>query len=135
MGSIRTERINEEVQKELANILREVKDPRVSRAFVSVTGADVSADLSVAKIYYSSLGKVSPDDVHKGIVSASGFIRRELAHRLNLRQTPELRFFRDESIAHGAHMAQIMREVASEDRRNQEQREDKEDKEDKEENE
>ena len=91
----------------MASILREVKDPRVRDAFVSVTGADVTPDLKYAKIYYSHL-QGDAKEVAKGLKSSSGFIRRMLAERLNLRMTPELTFVVDESIAHGAHIASIL---------------------------
>ena len=107
MANHRRGRINDEVLKEMAGILREVKDPRVKDAFISVTGAEVTPDLKYAKIFYSHLrGDVK--DVAKGLKSSSGFIRHKLAERLNLRITPELTFLVDESIAHGAHIASLL---------------------------
>ena len=112
MANYRRGRVNEEISRELSQILREVKDPRVSTAFISVTGVDCTADLRSAKIYYSSMGgKDDSEGVEKGMKSAVGFIRRELARRLNLRQTPELRFIRDGSIEHGAHISELLRSV------------------------
>ena len=107
MAKHRRGRINDEVLKEMAGILREVKDPRVRDAFVSVTGADVTPDLKYAKIYYSHL-QGDAKEVAKGLKSSAGFIRRMLAERLNLRMTPELTFVVDESIAHGAHIASLL---------------------------
>ncbi|MBQ9080827.1 MAG: 30S ribosome-binding factor RbfA [Clostridia bacterium] len=107
MAKHRRGRINDEVLKEMAEILREVKDPRVRDAFISVTGADVTPDLKYAKIYYSHLQGDSKE-VSKGLKSSAGFIRRKLAERLNLRITPELTFIVDESIAHGAHIASLL---------------------------
>ena len=107
MGKYRRGRINEEMQKELTVILRKVKDPRVSDAFISVTAADCTADLKYAKIYYSALSG-DPKEVAKGLKAANGFIRRELARTLNLRITPELTFLPDTSIAYGAHIASIL---------------------------
>ena len=107
MAKHRRGRINDEVLKEMAGILREVKDPRVRDAFVSVTGADVTPDLKYAKIYYSHL-KGDAKEVAKGLKSSVGFIRRMLAERLNLRMTPEITFVVDESIAHGAHIASLL---------------------------
>ena len=107
MAKHRRGRINDEVLKEMAGILREVKDPRVRDAFVSVTGADVTPDLKYAKIYYSHL-QGDTKEVAKGLKSSAGFIRRMLAERLNLRMTPELTFVVDESIAHGAHIASLL---------------------------
>lgn len=108
MGAYRQDRINEAVAAELTEILRQVKDPRVSRAFVSISGAEVSKDLSFAKIFYSVLG---PDrDVEAGIASASGFIRGELAHRLNLRITPKLNFVREHGAERAMDIARILKE-------------------------
>lgn len=107
MAKYRQGRINEEIQKEMASILRRVKDPRVSDAFISVTAADCTPDLKYAKIYYSALSS-DPKEIAKGLKAANGFIRRELARSLNLRITPELTFLPDSSIAYGAHIASIL---------------------------
>ncbi len=107
MGKYRRGRINEEMQKELMNILRTVKDPRVQNAFMSVTAADVTPDLKYAKIYYSAL-QGDEKELQAGLKAAAGYIRRELAHTLNLRITPELTFLRDTSITYGAHIASIL---------------------------
>lgn len=107
MAKYRQGRINEEIQREMTSILRRVKDPRVSDAFISVTAADCTADLKYAKIYYSALSG-DPKEVSKGLKAANGFIRRELARSLNLRITPELTFLPDTSIAYGAHIASIL---------------------------
>jgi ribosome-binding factor A len=107
MAKYRQGRINEEIQREMTSILRRVKDPRVSDAFISVTAADCTADLKYAKIYYSALSG-DPKEVAKGLKAANGFIRRELARSLNLRITPELTFLSDTSIAYGAHIASIL---------------------------
>ena len=107
MANYRRGRINDEVHKELANILREVKDPRVKDAFVSVTAVDVTPDLKYAKVYYSAL-RGEPKEVAKGLKAASGFMRSQIAQRLNLRITPELSFYVDDSISHGAHIAKLL---------------------------
>lgn len=107
MAKYRRGRINEEMQKELTVILRRVKDPRVSDAFISITAADCTADLKYAKIYYSAMGG-DKKEIAKGLRAASGFIRRELAGSLNLRMTPELTFIEDTSVAYGAHIASIL---------------------------
>ena len=107
MANYRRGRINDEVQRELASILREVKDPRVKDAFVSITAVDVTPDLKFAKVYYSAL-KGEPKELAKGLRAASGFMRSQIAQRLNLRITPELTFFVDESISHGAHIAKLL---------------------------
>jgi ribosome-binding factor A len=126
----RLNRINDLVQKELMQILkRESNDPRLNN--LNVTGVDVSRDLSVAKIYYTdfiSVGyvKLSEDDtdsgksnddnhkrnsVKKALDKASGFLRRELARRCDLRKTPELRFIYDKSIDQGSNIEEILRSV------------------------
>ena len=107
MAKYRQDRINDQMQKELMSILRRVKDPRVQDAFLSVTAVDCTADLKYAKIYYSAL-RGDAKEIAKGLKAATGFIRRELAHSLNLRITPELSFLQDSSITYGAHIASIL---------------------------
>ena len=116
MAKYRQSRINEEMQKELMSILRRVKDPRISEAFISITAADCTADLKYAKIYYSAL-RGDAKEIAKGLRAASGFIRRELARSLNLRMTPELTFIADTSITYGAHISSILNnlEISEED--------------------
>jgi len=110
MASYRIDQINEQVQEVMTGIFRTVKDPRVSKAFVSVTGADVSKDLSVAKIYYSVLaGK--EEGVAEGLKSAGGYIRSELASRLNLRITPKLTFIKDDSTAKAMHIVSLLKDI------------------------
>ena len=110
MANYRRGRINDEVQKVVAAALRDVKDPRVQSAFVSVTAAEVTPDLKYAKIYYSAL-RGEPKQTAAGLKSCTGFIRRQIAQELNLRVTPELTFALDESIAHGAHIAEVLKEL------------------------
>ena len=110
MPKYRRGRINDEMQKEMASILREVKDPRVKDAFVSVTGAEVTADLKYAKIFYSAL-RGDEKELSRGLKSSAPFVRGELARRLNLRITPELTFIRDTSIQHGAHIATLLHQI------------------------
>ena len=110
MPKYRRGRINDEMQSAVASILREVKDPRVKDAFVSVTGAEVTADLKYAKIFYSAL-RGDDKEIARGLKSSSAFIRGELARRLNLRITPELTFIRDTSLAHGAHIASLLHQI------------------------
>ncbi len=107
MAKYRQGRINDEMQKEIAAILREVKDPRVSGAFVSVTGVEATPDLKFAKVYYSVLSG-DKKEIGKGLKSSAGFIRGQLARRMNLRMTPELSFHEDNSIAYGAHISKIL---------------------------
>lgn len=107
MAKYRRDRINDEMRREMMDILRKVKDPRVQDAFVSVTAVDCTADLKYAKIYYSAL-RGDEKELAKGLKAATGFIRRELAAGLNLRITPELIFVRDSSITYGAHISSIL---------------------------
>lgn len=90
--------------------LREVKDPRVSNAFISVTAVDVTPDLKYAKVYYSAMNG-DKKEVAKGLKSSAGYIRRMLAARMNLRMTPELSFYEDNSIAHGAHISKLLNSI------------------------
>lgn len=107
MANYRRGRINDEVQKELAEIIREVKDPRVKDAFISITGVEVAPDLKFAKVYYSVFTG-DKKEVGKGLRSSAGFMRGQLARRMNLRMTPELSFYEDNSIAYGAHISKIL---------------------------
>ena len=115
MANYRRGRINDEVQKALSEILREVKDPRVSSAFISITGAEVTPDLKFAKIYYSLLGadgdKEKEKKVAEGLKSSNGYIRRALARAVDLRQTPELTFILDRSGANGAYISSLLHKV------------------------
>ncbi len=106
----RQERVNDSVARELGEIIRGVKDPRVAGAFVTVNSAHVTPDLKFAKIYFGTIVG-DPEDVQKGLESASGFLRTALAKRLNLRQTPELTFIHDKSAEHGAHIAQVLKDL------------------------
>ena len=110
MANYRRGRINDEMHKTLAEILREVKDPRVSGAFVSVTGVDVTPDLKYAKVYYSAM-QGDKKEVYLGLKSSAGFIRRQVAQRMNLRATPEFTFVEDNSIAYGAHISNLLHSI------------------------
>ena len=114
MPSNRIGRINEEIQRELATLIRTVKDPRV-HGLVSITAVDTTSDLRWAKIYVSVLDKSDVKEVVKGLKSAGGFLRRELGRALQLRYTPELQFIADDSIQHGAHILEILRQVERQD--------------------
>ncbi|MCR4830055.1 MAG: 30S ribosome-binding factor RbfA [Pseudobutyrivibrio sp.] len=111
-NSVKNTRINEEVMRELSNIIRlEVKDPRISPV-TSVVSVEVAPDLKTCKAYISVLG--DDEAVKKtieGLKSSAGFIRRELAHRVNLRNTPEITFVSDQSIAYAAKMSKLIDEV------------------------
>ena len=110
MTSNRIGRINEEIQRELADQLRRLKDPRVSSGMVSIIRVDTTGDLRYARVYVSALDKSREKEVLKGLKSASGFLRRELGRALQLRYTPELQFIADDSIQHGAHILEVLRD-------------------------
>ena len=109
MASNRIGRINEEIQRELANLIRTVKDPRV-HGLVSITAVDTTSDLRYAKVYVSVLDRSDVNEVVRGLKSAGGYLRRELGTRLSLRYTPELVFERDDSIDKGAHILSMLRD-------------------------
>ena len=109
MPSNRIRRINEEIQRELASLIPNVKDPRVT-GMISVTAVETTPDLRWAKVYVSMLDKSSAAQVVKGLKSAAGYLRRELGRALNLRYTPELLFVEDDSIDKGAHILEMLRD-------------------------
>ena len=116
MASNRISRINEEIQRELSEQFRRLKDPRVSQTgMVTITRVDTTGDLRYARIYISALDKSQEKEVLKGLKSAAGFLRRELGRSLQLRYTPELQFVADDSIQHGAHILEVLRQVEQQD--------------------
>ena len=132
MAKYRRGRINDEMQKAVAEIIRGVKDPRVSGSFISITGADVTADLKYAKIYYSVLGATETEkkkEIAKGLKSSAGYIRGKIAGMLNLRITPELAFVEDTSINYGAHIASLLEGITYADDENESEEEEAEDEE------
>ena len=110
--SIKHTRVNTEVQRELSNILRGgIKDPRVA-PWTSVVAVEVAPDLKTSKAYISVLGdEKAQQDTLKGLQSAEGYIRRELARTLNMRNTPEIQFVLDQSIEYGVRMSRKIDEV------------------------
>lgn len=112
-NSIKNTRINMEVQRELSQIIRmEVKDPRLSSAMTSVVSVEVSPDLKYCKAFISVLGdQEARKAVEEGLNSALGYIRRELARRVNLRNTPEIKFVLDQSIEYGVAMSRLIDDV------------------------
>ena len=110
MAGNRINRINEEIQKELSALFRDLKDPRVQGGMVTVTHVDTTSDLRYAKVFVSVLDKEREKDVLKGLKSAAGYLRRELGQAIQLRYTPELQFIADDSIEQGAHILQMLRD-------------------------
>ena len=111
-NSIKNTRINGEVMRELSNIIRgEIKDPRI-HPLTSVVAVEVAPDLKTCKAYISVLGdETAQADTIRGLKSAEGYIRRELAHTLNMRNTPEITFVLDQSIEYGVNMSKKIDEV------------------------
>ena len=108
MASNRIGRINEEIQRELADLLRTLKDPRVQATMISVTRVETTPDLRYAKVFVSFLEKSKAAEALKGPRSAGGYLRRELGAALQLRYTPELQWQEDDSITRGAHMLDLL---------------------------
>ncbi len=115
-NSVKNTRINGEVLKELSNIIRsEIKDPRIN-PMTSVVAVEVAPDLKTCKAYISVLGdEKSQRDTITGLKSAEGYIRRQLARTVNLRNTPEIRFILDQSIEYGINMSKLIDEVTEHD--------------------
>lgn len=115
-NSIKNTRINGEVQKELSNIIRnEIKDPRI-HPMTSVMAVEVAPDFKTCKAYISVLGdKEAKEATIKGLKNAEGYVRRQLAGSLNLRNTPEIRFILDESIEYGVAMSKLIDDVTKKD--------------------
>lgn len=108
MASNRIGRINEEIQREMSDLLRELKDPRVHKTMLSITRVETTPDLRYAKIYVSLLDKEYTKETLAGLKSSAGYLRRELGRSLQLRYTPELQWQADDSITHGAHILELL---------------------------
>ena len=117
MASNRIATINQEIQKELASLIRNLKDPRVQDTMISITHVETTPDLRYAKVYASFLQEERANEALKGLKSASGYLRRELGRALQLRYTPELVWTLDDSITYGAKMLKLINslEVGSDD--------------------
>ncbi|MDR0405585.1 MAG: 30S ribosome-binding factor RbfA [Clostridiales bacterium] len=114
MGVNRINRINEEIKKEISAVIRELKDPRIAE-MTSVIAVDVTKDMRWCKVFVSVLGDdARQDGTLKGLKSAAGFVRKEIGHRLGLRYTPEVLFHLDHSIAHGAHINEVLHKIGGE---------------------
>lgn len=113
-NSIKNTRINGEVMRELSNIIRsEIKDPRIN-PMTSVVSVEVTPDLKLCRAYISVLGdEESQKSTLEGLRSAEGYIRRQLASTINLRNTPEVKFILDQSIEYGVNMSRLIDEVNS----------------------
>ncbi len=102
MGTYKQDRAAEDIKRELAAVIRELKDPRIAEHLISVARAEVSGDLSFVKVYISAIeGLDVAKSAVKALTNATGLIRREVGKRLHLRKAPELKFIADDSIAYG----------------------------------
>lgn len=108
MASNKLARTNDDIQRVLSALLREIKDPRVQQGMISVTRVETTGDLRYSKIWLSVLGMQDEKEFKRGLKSASGWLRRELGSSMNLRYTPELVFEIDHSIEYGAHINQVI---------------------------
>ena len=122
-GSMRSLRINTEVQRELGRLISmELKDPRV-HPMTTVVSCEVTTDLKICKAYISALAdEKERKETMEGLKSAAPFLRRSLAQTINLRNTPELIFIEDQSIEHGISMSKLIDEVSAQDRKARELR-------------
>jgi len=103
MGSFRVNRISEDVKKELTNVMRQLKDPRINTGLITIVRVEVTSDLSYATVYVSSLNGIEgAKEAVEGFKSAAGFIRREVCKKVKMRRSPEFRFIADDSIEYSA---------------------------------
>ena len=111
MAGYRVDRVSEDIKREIAAIMRELKDPRI-QGMLTVVNVDVSSDASFAKVYVSAMEGIEPAKLAlKGLTSATGYIRREVGKRLHLRKTPELKFIADDSIERGMEIAKKLGDI------------------------
>lgn len=108
MASKRIDGINQEIQKELSQLLRTVKDPRVQDVMISITRVETTPDLRFTKVYVSFLQESKAADAMKGLKSAAGYLRRQIAANLQLRHAPEIQWALDDSITYGAKMLKLI---------------------------
>ena len=113
MGSIKLERISSSILRELSSIIYEEVHNDVIRS-VTITDARVTNDLSRCKVYYTFYGNYEKNEVQKELANASSFLRGELSKRIDIRNTPELRFVYDESTEYGEHIEEIIEEIHKE---------------------
>lgn len=112
MASHRIGRTTEDIKRELTAVLRELKDPRVADAMISIVRVEVSNDLSFCKVYVSAMeGLDRAKEAVKGLKSASGFIRREIGSRLSLRHVPQMQFEATDSIEYSANISRMLNEL------------------------
>ena len=114
MAGYRIDRVSEDIKREIAAIIRELKDPRI-QGMLTVVNVEVSSDASFAKVYVSAMeGIDTAKTAVKGLTSATGYIRREIGKRLHLRKTPELKFIADDSIEKGMNITRMLNTIINE---------------------
>ena len=109
--SNRIGRTNDDIQRVLSELLRQVKDPRVQQGMISVTRLETTGDLRYANVWLSELGQLDQRQIKPGLKSCGPWLRRELGSALSLRYTPELVFELDHSIEYGAHISRLIEEL------------------------
>ncbi|THF81223.1 30S ribosome-binding factor RbfA [Cohnella fermenti] len=116
MAKFRVGRVGEQIKKEISSLIQtELKDPRIG--FITVTGVDVTSDLSLARVYLSILGNEEQKEATlHALAKAKGFLRSELGRRMRLRHTPEIEFRFDSSIEYGSHIESLLQEINRENR-------------------
>lgn len=115
-GQGRPQKLGDQIQRELSGILmRELRDPRVG--MVTITAVDVSPDISHAKVFFTTLDDAKAKQAAEGLNAASGFLRSQLAQRIKLYTTPELRFVYDESVARGDRLSRLIDSALHKDRK------------------
>ncbi|MBE6795432.1 MAG: 30S ribosome-binding factor RbfA [Ruminococcaceae bacterium] len=114
MGTYKQNRTAEDIKREIAAIVRELKDPRVSEHLISVARAEVSGDLSYVKVYVSAVEGIDvAKQATKALTGATGLVRREIGKRLGLRKTPEIKFVADNSIEYGMNIVKKLEEIST----------------------
>lgn len=114
MGGFKVDRISQDVKRELTDIMRSLKDPRV-KGFLTIVKVELSNDLSYCKVYVSSIdGMEAAKEAVKGLVSATGYIKREISLRLKMRKIPEFKFIPDDSAQYGATISKKLKEINGE---------------------
>lgn len=117
-GFARGDRVAEQIRRDLAELLRAVKDPRLARwlPLVTLTAVEVTPDYAHAKVYYTSLADAAhADEIAAGLAHAAGFLRRELGRRLHIHHIPELSFVYDASVERGMRLTRLIDELSRED--------------------
>lgn len=120
MAGHKADRVSEDIKREVTAVIRELKDPRVQNCLLTVVRVEVSSDASFVKVYVSAMeGLETAKNAVKGLVSATGYIRRAVGKNLHLRKTPEMKFIADDSIAHGMGIVKILDDLDSNDRKDE----------------